>query len=143
VEVVLDDAATVRGDPPSRLAPVVVGGGLAAAAVYTAVRNPATDGGFIPCPFHATTGLWCPGCGLTRGVHALLTGHPLAALGENVFTPLAVVGILVVWWAWLRRAWARSTWRPSLGAAASVTLAALLVLYGVLRNLPGLGALAP
>jgi hypothetical protein len=142
VEVAVDSVAT-RGTDASQLAPVAVGAGLTVAAVYTAVRNPATHGGFIPCPFHAATGLWCPGCGLTRGVHALLTGHPLAALGENVFTPLAVVGIVVVWWAWVRRAWGRSTWQPALGGAASVALASLVILYGVLRNLPGLGGLAP
>jgi hypothetical protein len=30
-----------------------------------------------PCLFHSATGYYCPGCGGTRAVYALLGGHPL------------------------------------------------------------------
>ena len=50
---------------------------------------------YIEGQFRALTGVWCPGCGLTRGVHALLNGHPLQAMGYNVFTPIVVVLIVV------------------------------------------------
>jgi hypothetical protein len=30
-----------------------------------------------PCLFHTATGYYCPGCGGTRAVYALLDGHPL------------------------------------------------------------------
>lgn len=33
-----------------------------------------------PCFFQRMTGLYCPGCGGTRAVQALLTGHPLKSL---------------------------------------------------------------
>lgn len=42
----------------------------------------------IPCPFHALTGLYCPGCGSTRALHQLLHGHLATAFGLN---PLMVV----------------------------------------------------
>ena len=133
----------------TRSAPVLCGIGLTGAAGYLATHDPAAAGSPFPgCPFHATTGLWCPGCGLTRATHTLLRGDVLTALGANVFTPLALVLIAGSWWGWLRRAWdrppARRTadrvpgWLTNVGVVA-------LVLFGVARNLPWapLRALAP
>lgn len=36
-----------------------------------------------PCPFHALTGLYCPGCGSLRATHALLHGRLAEALQFN------------------------------------------------------------
>lgn len=38
-------------------------------------RHLATDG--YPCLFRAVTKIYCPGCGGTRAVYLLLTGHPV------------------------------------------------------------------
>lgn len=45
--------------------------------------NPSSSYLFPPCPFHALTGLHCPGCGSLRALHNLLHGHPIKALGLN------------------------------------------------------------
>jgi hypothetical protein len=120
---------------------------LAGAAVAVAAFDPASPGSHFPaCIFHQTTGLWCPGCGLTRGVHHLLRGDVISALGSNVFTPVAVLVIVGAWWTWARRtlgagparsaarlvAWVPGRARASVGPAAAV----LLAVYGVLRNVP-------
>jgi hypothetical protein len=127
----------------------VLGGvALVGAALYTALNDPSRAGSRFPaCPFHSLTGLWCPGCGLTRGVHQLLTGHPLAAMGDNVFVMFAVAAIALSWWGWLRRGWGRPVpgW-PAWGRrAVSTALPVLLVAYGVARNIPAapFRALAP
>lgn len=113
-----------------------------------ALNDPAASNSrFPPCIFRASTGLWCPGCGLTRGLHQLLNGHLGAALSYNAFIPLAVVAALLGWWSWLRTSWDRAPlslpqWlmRPLIWV-----LPIALVVYGVLRNIPAapFDALAP
>ncbi len=116
------------------------------AAALVATNDPAAPGSRFPaCPLHALTGLWCPLCGLTRGTHELLTGHPAQALGYNVFTPVVLLAIIVGWWFWLRAASGRPT-RPLVERVPGSFMNALPVLligFSVLRNLPGLGVLAP
>ena len=43
------------------------------------------------CPFHVITGLPCPTCGLTRGLHCLLRGDPTSAF---LFNPLGIIALL-------------------------------------------------
>lgn len=69
---------------------VLAGTGILAATTLVAAVgyfNPTTAGFFPACPFHALTGLNCPGCGLTRGFHALLQGDVLSALHFNALIP--------------------------------------------------------
>ena len=50
------------------------------------------------CPFHAITGLACPGCGMTRAMISLGQLKPGAAVGYNLFSmPLLSLMILYVW----------------------------------------------
>jgi hypothetical protein len=119
-----------------------VGAAAAAACVYVAAVNPSHPGRLptIACPFHAATGLWCPGCGLTRAVHAVLTGHPGAAFGMNALWPVVVVAAAWAWLSWISPRVPPLT-RVSRHAWSGVIVAA--VVFGVLRNLPGLSFLAP
>lgn len=125
-------------------APLVTGAAVGAAALYVGVVSP-RQGRTIPCPFHAATGLWCPGCGMTRGVHHLLRGDVAGALSYNVFVPLVVVGVAVAWWSWFGgRVWSRPVrWPSRIDTRWWYALFGAFMLYGVLRNLPGFGALAP
>lgn len=76
------------------------------------------------CPVHAVTGWWCPLCGLTRATVQLLTGHPLEAARYNAL--LVVVPVLV---------WALAGRRRHVPA----TVAVVLVVFGVVRNVPAAG----
>lgn len=71
--------------------PVCVGFLVAGVVLVTAQRLGIT---IYACPFQATTGLPCPGCGLTRGTSALLRGDLQQALAFHPFSPL--VGICVI-----------------------------------------------
>src|SRR4051794_31711760 len=46
---------------------------------------------FLPvCPLYSLTGFACPGCGLTRGFHALFHGDVPTALDFNALIPVWV-----------------------------------------------------
>lgn len=51
----------------------------------------------MPCLFHLLTGFYCPGCGGTRAVRALLTGHPLLSLLYHPLVPYC--GAVAAWFA--------------------------------------------
>lgn len=70
---------------------VLAGAGIfaiGAGALIVGYFNPTTAGFFPVCPLHEMTGLNCPGCGLTRGFHALLNGDIFSALGYNALLPV-------------------------------------------------------
>ena len=121
---------------------------MAAGAALVATNDPAAAGSRFPgCTFRALTGLWCPGCGLTRGTHHLLRGDVAGALSSNVFTPFALAAIVLAWWLWTSRAFGRDVAHPMnrLPRWAGPALLVVVLGYGVLRNVPvaGLRSLAP
>ncbi len=86
-------ALTTRLPPLLALLVIGLGGGLAWAAS-------GWDGLWLPpCPFHALTGLPCPGCGMTRACLHLIQGHLGPALLSNPFSLLlAAVALAAVPW---------------------------------------------
>jgi hypothetical protein len=128
----------------SLLAPAGVAAATVVAVGVLASVDPNEPGHYPTCPLLATTGLWCPGCGSLRAVHALAGGDVPTALQRNPFTVLAVPFLV---WAWLR--WAGSSWgwlpprRSAAPAWAVWTLLVAVLGFWVLRNVPGLTWLSP
>ena len=60
-------------------------------AFFVWLFNPTTAGFFPVCPLFTMTGIACPGCGLTRGFHALFHGDVLTALDYNALLPIFVL----------------------------------------------------
>lgn len=140
--------AGLRTDLARRTAPFAGAAAVLAASAFVAARDPSAPGSPFPtCAFRQVTGLWCPGCGLTRGFHELFHGHLGAALSYNLFTPAAAVAIVVAWVAWLRFSWRSPTitFPARSGRVLAIVMPVALVLYGVLRNVPAapLRSLAP
>lgn len=130
-------------------APVAAGCCLAAGAAYVAAVDPSGSGGFLPCPFRALTGWWCPGCGLTRATHHLLRGDVTQAFRYHAFVVIVLASIVVAWVAWFRRRLAEhrrpvvAERVPRRGAPPWLVAVAVVALVGfaVVRNLPGLDGL--
>jgi len=118
----------------------VTGAALAAAAALWFV-DPNTHR--LPlCPLHEITGLWCPFCGGTRATYALLHAQPATALHDNALFVAALPVLALFWWRWLCSADSRSAARP-LPRPVVWAAIALVVAFGVVRNLPQAGWLAP
>jgi hypothetical protein len=99
--------------------------------------NPAGTRLFPPCPFHALTGWYCPGCGSLRAIHQLLHGNLSAAFAMNPFAvialPFLLYGLVSQISLELR---GRRIPHFFIPGGWIWTLAVAIVVFGILRNLP-------
>ena len=110
-------------------------GGGAAGALVLFFLDPVHTPIYPVCAFHRLTGLDCPGCGSLRALHALLHGHPVTALHDNL---LLVISLPIFAWLGFRFASSQIQGRPMETIRPIwlwLYLAAWLA-FGVLRNLP-------
>ncbi|MFC0597059.1 DUF2752 domain-containing protein [Streptomyces palmae] len=125
-------------------APLGVLAAVLAAFAAVAAVDPNRPGHYPVCPLLRHTGILCPGCGGLRGAHALAHGHPLTALGANALAFAGYLAFAAFWTVWLlRSATGRPAPAPRLTAARGWALAALVLVFTVVRNLPAGRALAP
>lgn len=106
--------------------------------------DPAGHGFFPRCQFHQLTGLDCPGCGGQRAVHQVLHGHVAAAFHCNaLFVSLLPVGL---WYAsrfLIHRLLGVLLPSPFQHRVWLWMLTGAIVIFGIVRNLPGCEFLRP
>jgi Protein of unknown function (DUF2752) len=99
--------------------------------------DPATSGLFPPCPLRYLTGWYCPGCGSLRALHQLLHGNLGAAWALNPLTvillPFLAYGIASYALFEIR---GRHLPRLFLPAVSIRVLCAVIILFGIARNIP-------
>lgn len=125
------------------LPPAVTIAGLGAATLALALRDPHVQGAWGLCPSQAV-GIDCPGCGCLRAVNDLTHLRVADALSSNLFFVVLVVPVVVfLLGRWVVDAW-RGTDRPASPSTTPLLVAAgvALVVFTILRNLPGLEWLA-
>lgn len=118
--------------------PVAVAAAVLAGTAVLAVVNPNTT--HVPlCPLKAATGLDCPFCGSLRAVHSLTRADVVGAADHNLLFTLSVP-FLIAGWAWW---FARTVRGPDPASArlvparsAVIAFWAVVVVFGVVRNLP-------
>ena len=120
-----------------RYVPLAAIAGISLGAVTVLNRvDPNSPGSLLPpCPFYALTGIWCPGCGSTRCLHALV--H-LDLPGAMAMNPLLVVSILPMLVLALHGA---GLWPAKLGGlvrlfARPIPWMVVIFVYWIARNLP-------
>lgn len=111
--------------------------GIAAGSFIVGYFNPVTAGFFPQCPFHALTGLNCPGCGMTRGFHSLFHGDLLSAVHFNALLPIfAFIFLYFALSLFLTAVRGRGlSWKFFSPKLLTVFLV-IVVVYAVVRNLP-------
>ncbi|MBB6474477.1 DUF2752 domain-containing protein [Sphaerisporangium rubeum] len=128
----------------SRVAPLGVAAPAAAGVAYVGAVDPGVPGHYPPCPLLWLTGLYCPGCGGLRALHALTHGDVVAAAGLNPLLLVTIPVVAVVWSVWAVRAWRGrpQRWGPRWSVVIWGYLV-LMMVFGVVRNLPFAAFLAP
>ncbi|WP_372406876.1 DUF2752 domain-containing protein [Streptomyces luteireticuli] len=131
--------------PVRRLAaPLGVAALLAAAAALVAAVDPHEPGHYPGCPLLRWTGVFCPGCGGLRGLHALLHGDPAGALRANALAVAGYAAFLPLWAVWCVRAARHGGGMPvGMLTRRRWAVAALVLAFTVVRNLPCGAFLAP
>jgi hypothetical protein len=142
-EVALLDPAPTRWRRVA--APALVVGGLAAATLALHVRDPHVQNSWGLCPLWGMFGLYCPACGGLRAVNDLSNGDLLGAARSNVVLVALVPVVVWVLARWLAAAWRGQSYRPAVVGSRTlgIGLAVALVVFTVLRNLPGMALLHP
>lgn len=119
-------------------------GGLIAAGLFYAFICNLAGRPIIPCLFHMLTGLYCPGCGVSHMCLALLSLDPIAAFKANaaiflLLPPCLLLGLLMA-------VHYIKTGDSHPGPIQSIILCCMIIillLFGLLRNLPGFDWLQP
>lgn len=119
---------------------MIAAAGVAVASTGAAVLyfvDPTKVSFLPPCPLLAMTGFACPGCGLTRGFHALFRGDLVTAVDYNALIPLFTIIFGLIFITMLLTA-VRGKSLPlnSIKPGYVVGLLVLLLAFGVVRNLP-------
>ena len=105
---------------------------------YVLHRFPPTTSSFYPrCPVFAWLHLYCPGCGGTRALAALLHGRLIEAMHWNAMVvlllPFATFYFVASYWRAIRRA--DFQW-PNVSSTSLALILVCLGIFTVLRNLP-------
>lgn len=114
---------------------LLAAGAIAATAVLWRLDPNAAGSVLPPCPWLALTGLYCPGCGSTRALHALVHGDLAQAWMMNPLLVLALPALLLM-------ALNAAGWRPRGSDRLWQRLGEpklwlwTLLGYAALRNLP-------
>ena len=101
--------------------------GTAACVILLLVPPDSPHAKWLPkCMLHEWTGLYCPGCGATRALSALLHGDIMASLHNNLLLIPGGLMLIIL------------TVKPeiSLKRAVAITIVVIEIGFAILRNIP-------
>ncbi|MBS1731176.1 MAG: DUF2752 domain-containing protein [Bacteroidetes bacterium] len=98
-------------------------------------------GSFFPeCPFHALTGLYCPGCGSQRALSALLHGDFMEALHDNLLAMISLPFLFLSAFYYLVNFFREEKMKlPFFYTSWFVwTVLTCVIIFTILRNIPSM-----
>jgi hypothetical protein len=92
---------------------------------------------YVPCLFHLSTGLHCPGCGSTRAVSSFMHGDFIVGLKNNLlfilWGPYLIYRLFLGIFSWIDGK-QRVVWSPP--TSTVIIFLIITITYTILRNLP-------
>lgn len=96
---------------------------------------------YIPCIFHKITGLYCPGCGITRMLISIINLNYYQAFRYNplmfILLPFFIIYYILYYIYWLKNK------KLVINNKIWYTLLIIIIFYGIIRNLPFFKYLIP
>lgn len=108
---------------------------LSSIIVYLYIIIPKFDMS-IPCVWRSMTGLYCPGCGMTRFAYAILNLDIYQSLRYNIM-PFVIIPLFAIHWNLDSKGYEKQA------KALMYTVLIIVILYGILRNTAEFKWLAP
>ena len=99
----------------------------------------------LVCIFNKISGLYCPGCGMTRAVFSLMELDFYQAFRYNIFSIL-LLPILFIYGVSSSYAWIfnkKNLLEKKIPTVFWIIVIVLMLTYGIIRNLPMFSFLAP
>jgi len=116
---------------------------LLASAIFLVFRVDPVSNPFAPaCSFYGITGLYCPGCGMTRSLYAIMNGRFREAFSYNPLWPFfsfLVLGSLFLWFCFLltgKNPFDAINRFLSKHPYYCIITAVVIILFWVMRNIP-------
>lgn len=128
-----------------RIAYVAAAALIAVAALLYLYFTEEGSGSGIPCPILKYTGLYCPGCGISRALRSILHLDFYRALRYNaVFTfafPFISAYIFALILSYIKNG--TDTVSGKIPIVIPYIAVGIFILFGILRNIPAFSFLAP
>lgn len=115
--------------------------GLAVAWLFWKMDPSSPESGIFHlfCPFNRLTGLYCPGCGMTRAAHELMHLNILAGIRDNPLVVLLIgpVAAVMALGEYMNYVTGKTLWKPvRIGKRTLYLALAVVLLFTILRNIP-------
>jgi hypothetical protein len=96
---------------------------------------------YIFCPIKKLTGFFCPGCGLTRMLYSLITLNFYQAFRYNPLLFIMFPFALALYINYLKNP--KTSWYKKIPNYVWYIIIVVLIVYGIMRNIPMFSFLAP
>ena len=128
-----------------RIAYVAAAALIAVAALLYLYFTEEGSGAGIPCPIYSLTGLYCPGCGISRALRSILHLDFYRALRYNAAFTISFPFIAAYVFALILSYIVNGKDKVSkkIPVVILYVAAGIFILFGIMRNIPAFSFLAP